>query len=70
MATNLNSVRDIEQTINSLDSQELTELYEWLAQHHPQAVDASLCADLESGRLDHAIFNALEDERNGLDHPL
>ena len=70
MATTSNTVEEIEQAIAKLTAEELTELYSWLDQHHPQPIDARLSSDLAAGRLDQAIFRALKDDSNGRVHPL
>jgi hypothetical protein len=48
----------------------LQELYSWLDQHHRQPFDERIESDLEAGRLDRAVFGALEDEKNGRIRPL
>jgi len=58
-------MQDIEHAIGKLTPEELQELYAWLEQNHPQPIDARIGSDLEAGRLDSAIFRALDDENNG-----
>jgi hypothetical protein len=64
------AVENIESAIGRLTSTELQELYEWLDAHHPQAIDKRLAVDLDGGRLDGAIFRALDDEARGRTQPL
>ena len=64
------SILEIERAIDELTPEQLQELYSWLEQHHPQAIDSRLAADLASGRLDLAIDRALDDEKNGRLRPL
>jgi len=61
----LNTVQEIERAIGSLTPQELEELYSWLDEYSRQPIDMRIQADLEAGRLDHLIDQALEDEKNG-----
>jgi len=69
-AMSSNTVREIERAIGALTLEELEELYSWLERHYPQPIDTRLQSDLASGRLDKAIFRALEDEKNGRIQPL
>ena len=55
----LNTVQEIERAIDALTPQQMEELFVWLDQHHPQAIDAQLKADLDAGRIDHRINCAL-----------
>lgn len=66
----MNTIQDIERAIDALTPQQMQELYSWLDRHHPQLIDARLTADLASGRLDHAISRALDDEAKGRTRPL
>jgi hypothetical protein len=59
------TIRDIERAIRTLTPQEVEELYAWLDQHYPQAIDSRLASDLGLGRLDKAIQRALDDEEKG-----
>ncbi len=59
------TVKEIESAIERLNQQEVEELYAWLEEHYPQAIDARLKSDLAAGRLDAAIDRALDDEKNG-----
>jgi hypothetical protein len=61
----LNTVKEIERAIGSLTPNEIAELYAWLDQHYPQAIDARLESDLAAGHLDKAIQRALDDEKKG-----
>jgi hypothetical protein len=66
----LNTVQEIERAIGTLTPQELEELYLWLDQNCPQPIDIRLQSDLTAGRLDGAIQQALDDEKNGRVQPL
>ncbi|MBV9507694.1 MAG: hypothetical protein JO323_22085 [Acidobacteriia bacterium] len=37
----LNTIKDIERAIDALPPEQLEQLHEWLAQHHPQPVNRS-----------------------------
>jgi hypothetical protein len=63
------AVQEIGDAIDRLTTEELQELYSWLDQHHPQPIDARLNSDLAAGRLDKAIFRALDDEQSGRIRP-
>lgn len=64
------TVLEIEHAIGKLSQEELQELYSWLEQNHPQPIDARIGSDLEAGRLDNAIFRALDDDNSGRTRPL
>jgi hypothetical protein len=64
------TLQEVERAIGDLTPQEVQELYVWLEQHFPQAMDARLPSDLSAGRLDTAIQRALDDEKNGRVRPL
>lgn len=66
----LNTVQEIERAIGALTPRELEELYSWLDQNCPQAIDTRLQSDLAAGRLDKAIHRALYDEKSGRVQPL
>ena len=70
MAMNSSTIQEIERAIDTLSPEELQELYSWLDQNHPQAIDLRLESDLAAGRLDKAIFQALDDEKDGQIRPL
>jgi len=70
MSTSSNTVQEIERAIDKLSAGELQELYSWLEHHHPQPIDSRVESDLAAGRLDSAIFDALDDEKNGRVRPL
>jgi hypothetical protein len=61
----LNTIQEIERAIDALTPEQVEELYLWLDQHHPQAIDAQLKADLEAGRIDDRIARALADHKAG-----
>jgi hypothetical protein len=52
----LDTLQEIECAIDALMPQQMEELYVWLAQHHPQPIDARLRADLEAGCIDDPRF--------------
>jgi hypothetical protein len=60
----LDSVEEIERAIDALSPQELTELSTWLDHHH-QPLDEKIEADLDAGRLDSEIEQALNEEKSG-----
>jgi hypothetical protein len=66
----MNTVQEIERAIDALTPQQMEELYEWLDQRHPQAIDAQLKADLDAGRIDNRINRALADHKAGNTQPL
>jgi len=66
----MSTVQEIERAIQSLTPRELEELYSWLDENFPQPIDTRIQSDLAAGRLDKAIFRALDDERNGRVQPL
>jgi hypothetical protein len=66
----LNTVQEIEHAIDALTPQEVEELYVWLDQRYPQAIDAQLKAYLDAGRIDGRINRALADHRAGNAQPL
>lgn len=67
------TIQDIERAIGALSSKELDELLLWLDDHYntrPQPIDSRIQADLAAGRLDDAILQVLDDEKNGRVQPL
>jgi hypothetical protein len=66
----LNTLQEIEHAIEALTPQQLDELYLWLDQHYPQPIDTRIQSDLEAGRLDKAIYRALDDEKKDQVQPL
>lgn len=64
------TVREIENAIQRLTRQEIEELHVWLEENYPQPIDARIKEDLAEGRLDAAIDQALNDEKNGRTRPL
>ncbi|MCC6585776.1 MAG: hypothetical protein IT168_03580 [Bryobacterales bacterium] len=58
----LDTIQQIEHAIAGLNREQLAELYAWLDQYDPQAIDERLQTDLASGRMDQAILSALDDE--------
>ncbi len=68
---NGNKLIEIEQAIGELTQQELQELLAWLDEYAgPQLLDRRIEADLDAGRLDEAVQEALADERRGWVRPL
>ncbi len=66
----LSTAQEIEHAIDTLTPQQVEELYVWLDQRYPQAIDAQLKADLDAGRIDDRINRALADHRAGNTQPL
>jgi hypothetical protein len=64
------TVKEIERAIGALTAREIEELYAWLEENYPNAIDARVQSDLAAGRLDSAIERALDDERTGRVDPL
>jgi hypothetical protein len=64
------TILEIERAIESLNSEELAKLYQWLEENHPAPIDARLSSDLMAGSLDSAILRALQDEADGQLRPL
>ena len=65
----LETIEEIERAIDALPPQKLEELFVWLDQRHPQAIDAQLKTDLEAGRIDGRINRALADQRPETHNP-
>jgi hypothetical protein len=64
-------VEEIERVIGTLTQQELEELRLWLDEYAgPRPLDRRIAADVAAGRLDGAVEEALEDERQGRARPL
>ena len=67
----LNTIQEIERAIGALTPQEFDELRLWLDQYgRAQLIDTRIQDDLAAGRLDKAILQALDDEKNGRVQPL
>ena len=66
----MSTIQEIERAIDALTPEQIDELYHWLDQHHPQAIDAQLKADLEAGRIDDRISRALADHKAEKTEPL
>lgn len=64
------SLAEIESAISRLSTQELADLVAWIKQHHDQAWDAQIEADLESGRLDQVLAQVDAECQAGLARPL
>jgi len=70
-AMNLNTVQEIERAIGKLTTEEWGQLCAWLDEYHrPQPIDLLLESDLESGRIDKRIQQAVDDYKNGRTQPL
>lgn len=66
-----NLVKEIERAIGALTQEELEQLRLWLdAYAGPTALDCHIEADVAGGRLDHAVQQALDEEREGRVRPL
>lgn len=64
-------VEEIERVIATLTQEELEELRLWLDEYGGlRPIDHKIEEDLEAGRLDVAVQNALEDEKRGRIRPL
>jgi len=59
------TIQEIERAIDDLAPEQIEELDLWLEQHHPQPIDAQLKADLDAGRIDDGITQALADYKAG-----
>lgn len=51
------SVKEIEAAIAQLPAKEVSELMNWLAEHHAQLWDKQIEDNLEAGRLDSLLAN-------------
>jgi hypothetical protein len=60
----LETVEEIERAIGALSPSQIEDLYERLERKFPSALDTCLPSDIAAGRLDKAIFRALDDEAN------
>ncbi len=61
----MSTVQEIERAIGQLTSQELDELSAWMDERYPQPIDAQLKADLDTGRMDVRIRQAMADHEAG-----
>ena len=61
----MSTVQEIEHAIGKLSAQELEELHAWMEEQYPQPIDAQLKADLDAGRMDARIRQALADHKAG-----
>jgi hypothetical protein len=61
----MSTVQEIEHAIGKLSPQELEELHAWMEEQYPQPIDAQLKADLDAGRIDAGIRQALADHKAG-----
>jgi hypothetical protein len=61
----MSTVQEIEHAIGKLSPQEVDELYAWMDEQYPQTIDAQLKADLDAGRMDARIRQALADREAG-----
>jgi hypothetical protein len=61
----MSTVQEIESAIGKLSPQEVDELSAWMDEQYPQPIDAQLKADLDAGRMDARIRQALADREAG-----
>jgi hypothetical protein len=61
----MSTVQEIEHAIGKLSPQEVEELHSWMEEQYPQPIDAQLKADLDAGRMDASISQALADHKAG-----
>lgn len=66
----LSTVQEIERAIEALTPQQRHELYEWLDRYYAETVDNQLETDLEAGRFDERIEQALSEHKAGKTQPL
>lgn len=66
----MSTISEIEAAISRLPANELAELMEWLQQHHAEAWDRQIEADLESGRLESLLSKVEGEYQAGLSRPL
>ena len=66
----MSTVQEIESAIGKLSPQEVDELSAWMDEQYPQPIDAQLKADLEAGRMDARIRQALADHPAGVTRDL
>ena len=66
----LETIEEIERAIATLAPRQIEDLYAWLDRNFPPALDSRITSDVAAGRLDNAIFRALEDEANNRVRPL
>jgi hypothetical protein len=66
----MGKVKDIENQIKELSSEELAAFREWFAQFDAQAWDRQLEADVKAGKLDGLAERALRDHAAGRSKPL
>jgi len=60
----LETVEEIERAIEALAPHQIEDLYAWLDRSIPLAIDTRIPSDIAAGRLDKAIFRALDDDTN------
>lgn len=66
----MTTVTEIEAAIAKLPPKELAELVAWIQEHHAEAWDRQIEADLEAGRLDALLSEVEEEYQAGLSRPL
>jgi hypothetical protein len=64
------TLQEIERARDELTPEQLEELYLWLDEHHPQAIDTQLKADLGAGLIDDRISRALADHKARRTNPI
>jgi hypothetical protein len=66
----MGKVKDIENQVKELSSEELAAFREWFAQFDAEAWDRQLEADVKAGKLDGLAERALRDHAAGRSKPL
>lgn len=66
----MSRIQVIEQEIQKLSPQELTDLREWFAQYDAEAWDQKLEQDVKEGKLDALAEQALRDHKEGKSYEL
>jgi hypothetical protein len=67
----MTTLKEIERAIDALTPEEFEELRQWMEQSaRPQPIDLQLKADLDAGRMDKLIEQAVQDYSAGRTKPL
>ena len=61
----MSTVQEMKHAIGKLSAPELEELHAWMEEHYPQVIDAQFKAELDAGRMDTSIRQALADHKAG-----
>lgn len=64
------SIKEIESEITNLPRAEVSELLDWLSEHHARLWDEQIERDLDSGRLDEVLGQVESEIAAGLARPL